>query len=99
MVVSLVSMNDKTKEQCFAQIENASNNSFIFDKTSIAQNMVQSLSSDFNIVLYICGFIVLLFLTISFGRFELSLIAFLPMLISWIWILGIMVYSTFSSIL
>lgn len=90
MVVSLVSMNDKTKEQCFAQIENASDNSFIFDKTSIAQNMVQSLSSDFNIVLYICGFIVLLFLTISFGRFELSLIAFLPMLISWIWILGIM---------
>lgn len=90
MVVSLVALNDKNKDQSLAQIESASDNSFIFDKTSIAQKMVQSLSSDFNIVLYICGFIVLLFLTISFGRLELSLIAFLPMLLSWIWILGIM---------
>lgn len=90
MVVSLVSLNDVNKDQSLALIENSSDSSFIFDKTSIAQKMVQSLSSDFNIVLYICGFIVLLFLTISFGRLELSLIAFLPMLLSWIWILGIM---------
>lgn len=28
--------------------------------------------------------------TLSFGRLELSVIAFLPLAISWIWILGIM---------
>ena len=52
--------------------------------------MISSLSSDFDYVLWICGFIVFLFLTLSFGRFELSVIAFLPLAISWIWILGIM---------
>jgi hypothetical protein len=33
---------------------------------------------------------VFLFLWISFGRLELSLLAFLPMALGWIWILGIM---------
>ena len=65
-------------------------NNFIFDSGSIAQSLVDTLSMDFNKVLYICSIIVFLFLTISFGRLELSLIAFLPMVISWVWILGIM---------
>ena len=49
-----------------------------------------SLSNDFNYIGFACGFIVFLFLWISFGRFELSLLAFLPMAVGWIWILGIM---------
>ncbi|MBP5242004.1 MAG: 1-acyl-sn-glycerol-3-phosphate acyltransferase, partial [Bacteroidales bacterium] len=51
---------------------------------------VDALSDDFDYVLYICGFIVFLFLTISIGRLELSLLSFLPLAVGWIWILGIM---------
>jgi len=63
---------------------------FIYDRKNIADRLVALLMADFNKVLWICGLIVIVFLTISFGRFELSLIAFTPMAISWIWILGIM---------
>jgi len=64
--------------------------SFVFDQSGISKLLINILSNDFNTVLYICSLLVIIFLTFSFGRFELSLISFLPMLISWIWILGIM---------
>ena len=63
---------------------------FAFTDTSIASLLVNALSNDFNYVLYICGFIVFAFLLFSFGRVEISLMAFLPLFIAWIWILGIM---------
>lgn len=71
-------------------LNSLSPHSFAFDSGSITRRMVAALSADFDYVLYICGFIVLLFLTLSFGRLELSLISFLPLAVSWIWILGLM---------
>jgi len=64
--------------------------SIAFDAGSITRRMIASLSDQFNYVLYICGFIVFALLFFSFGRIELCLIAFLPLALSWIWILGIM---------
>ncbi|MDR2533914.1 MAG: 1-acyl-sn-glycerol-3-phosphate acyltransferase [Tannerellaceae bacterium] len=64
--------------------------SFAFDSRNAMERMVDSLSDDFNYVLYISGFIVFAFLLLSFGRIELGLLAFLPLTVSWIWILGIM---------
>ncbi|MDR2041215.1 MAG: 1-acyl-sn-glycerol-3-phosphate acyltransferase, partial [Tannerella sp.] len=61
-----------------------------FDGGSITRRMVASLSDNFNYVLYVCGFIVLAFLFFSMGRMELCLIAFAPLALSWIWILGLM---------
>lgn len=63
---------------------------FSFTDSSIASRLVSALSDDFDYVLYICGFIVFAFLLFSFGRIELCLTAFLPLVIAWIWILGIM---------
>jgi 1-acyl-sn-glycerol-3-phosphate acyltransferase len=78
-----------------AELENkikvaASGDTFFFDSRDIGQRMVDALSDDFNYVLYICGLIVFLFLTLSFGRMELSLLSFLPLAAGWIWILGLM---------
>jgi uncharacterized protein len=63
---------------------------FTYDRKNMADSLIRSLVKDFNKVLWVCGLIVIVFLTISFGRFELSMLAFLPMAISWFWILGIM---------
>lgn len=68
----------------------ASPYSFAFDSGSVTRQMVSALSADFDYVLYVCGFLVLLFLTLSFGRLELSLLSFLPLAVSWIWIMGLM---------
>lgn len=67
-----------------------STSGFVFDEDDIGLKLVSLLSNDFNYIGYVCGFIVFFFLWLSFGRIELSLLSFLPLAVSWIWILGIM---------
>lgn len=64
--------------------------SFVFDGSDVSSNIAELLSDDFNNIGFVCGFIVFFFLWLSFGRIELSLMSFLPLAVSWVWILGIM---------
>ena len=52
--------------------------------------LVQALSEDFDTIGLLCSLIVLLFLWLSFGSLDLTIISFLPLAVSWIWIQGIM---------
>lgn len=63
---------------------------FSFDFVRMNGAVASKLSDNFNYIGFACGFIVFIFLWLSFGRLELSILAFLPMAIGWIWILGIM---------
>ena len=62
----------------------------IFDLASLNRRVSDALSDNFNYIGFACSLIVFLFLWFSFRRLELAIIAFLPMIIGWIWILGIM---------
>ncbi|MDR2626589.1 MAG: 1-acyl-sn-glycerol-3-phosphate acyltransferase [Dysgonamonadaceae bacterium] len=90
MVVNLLYCDKEKTAEVEELLKQASESTFFFDSHNILQRLVDSLSDDFNYVLYVCGFIVFIFLLLSFGRLELSLISFLPLAVSWIWILGIM---------
>lgn len=61
-----------------------------FDIASMNSALTNNLSDNFNYIGWACSIIVFFFLWFSFGRIELAFISFLPMAISWIWILGIM---------
>ncbi len=61
----------------------------IFDRSETAGLLLNSVKSDFNYILYVSAGIVFFTLLLIYGRIELTLLAFFPMLISWIWILGI----------
>lgn len=61
-----------------------------FDLPGLNRRILNTLTSDFNYIGIACSLIVFIFLWISFGRIELAILAFLPMLIGWMWILGIM---------
>lgn len=61
----------------------------ILDRSSMVSNMLDIVKQDFNYILMISTLIVFLTLLIVYGRIELALIVFLPMLVSWIWILGL----------
>lgn len=65
------------------------NNINYINKTGVASKMLADIKNDFNFLLFYTGILVFLILLLMYGRFELALITFLPMLISWIWILGI----------
>jgi len=63
---------------------------FAFSISDVGSNLVTALSGDFDYILYVCSIVVFFFLCLSFGRLELSLLAFLPLAVGWTWILGIM---------
>ena len=62
----------------------------IFDLASLNSRVSDALSGNFNYIGYACSAIVFLFLWFSFRRIELALVAFIPMAIGWVWILGLM---------
>lgn len=61
----------------------------IFDRGELAEELLTMVKDDFNYILLISASIVFFTLLIVYGRFELTILSFLPMVISWIWILGI----------
>jgi 1-acyl-sn-glycerol-3-phosphate acyltransferase len=62
---------------------------YIMDISEIASGMLVSVKNDFNFLLYFSSSIVFLSLLVVYGRIELALFAFFPMMLSWIWIIGI----------
>lgn len=64
--------------------------SFCFDIGGMNSTLANNLTDNFNYVGWACALIVFLFLWFSFGNIRLALLSFMPMAVSWIWILGIM---------
>lgn len=64
--------------------------SFCFSTADVGNRLVNALSGDFDKIGFLCGFIVFLFLWLSFRSIELSVMSFLPLAVGWVWILGIM---------
>ena len=63
---------------------------FSHQPSALTSTIVSSLTDNFNYIGWACGAIVFFFLWFSMGSIELALISFLPMAVSWVWILGIM---------
>ncbi len=62
----------------------------VFDRQSLTSSFMEGLKDDFNLLILLSLVVVFLILTISFGRIELGIITFIPLLISWVFTLGIM---------
>ena len=62
----------------------------IFDSSDVQETLTSTLSDNFNYIGLVCGFVVFFFLWFSFGSIELSLLSFIPLAVSWVWILGLM---------
>ena len=61
-----------------------------FDIGSLHSSVAEALSADFNYIGWACSSVVFLFLWLSFRHIRLAIISFVPMAVSWVWILGIM---------
>lgn len=64
--------------------------SYSFEIGKLNSSLAESLSDNFNYIGFACSLIVFFFLWLSFGNIELAALSFLPMAVSWLWILGIM---------
>lgn len=61
----------------------------LFDRAETAGALLETVKQDFNYTLLVSASIVFFTLLLIYGRIELTLLAFMPMVVSWIWILGI----------
>ncbi len=87
-VISLANVFPEDKEKLRAHLEGAP--SFSFDRRMLTNLFVEYVNADFTYILSVTSILVFFALLISYGRIELTFIAFVPMLFTWIWILGIM---------
>jgi predicted RND superfamily exporter protein len=67
-----------------------SNGSIVIDPFYYTQDMVRILNNDFNVILGISSIFVFIILLLSFKSITLSLVAFMPMSLSWYIIQGMM---------
>lgn len=61
---------------------------FVMDIADLSSQFLLSLKDDFNYLLFFSSALVFLSLLLIYGRIELSVFAFLPMALSWLWIIG-----------
>ena len=62
----------------------------IFDRSWFASDMVRAMNDDLNLILWISSALVFIALCLSYGSLELAVLSFLPMLMSWVVIIGLM---------
>jgi predicted RND superfamily exporter protein len=88
-VMTLLSVEEKDKPQVYAAFDEKENID-ILDKKFLTDRFVEIVKEDFNLILILSSALVFITFLVSYGRIELTLLTFIPMAISWIWILGIM---------
>jgi 1-acyl-sn-glycerol-3-phosphate acyltransferase len=88
-VINLVKTTPENKTSIYKVFDNNSSIT-VTDKQYLTNKLVAVVNTDFNKIAWMSSLLVFFVLLISYGRMELALATFIPMLITWIWILGIM---------
>jgi uncharacterized protein len=87
-LISIVNADPSKRSEVYKMLESTSASAI--DKLMLTSLFVEYVHADFNYIVNVTSLLVFLALLISYGRIELTLITFIPMLVTWIWILGIM---------
>ena len=77
-------------------VEEDTESVWTFTPKSMNESVARHLSQDFSYIGWVCGAIVFGFLWLSFRRFSVAVLAFFPMVVSWLWILGSMSFFGLS---
>lgn len=88
-VVTTIKLDQDSKRYVHEALENVPGQ-VIIDRQYLAKRFVDLLRKDFGTLVMVSMIIVFLIILLSLGRIELTMVTYLPMLISWIWTLGIM---------
>jgi len=88
-IVTLAQVDVNQKEKLYEQLH-SHQEVHALDKSMLTNSFVKLIHADFNFIVTFTSIIVFVALLLAYGRLELTLITFIPMLITWIWILGIM---------
>ncbi|MBX2965387.1 MAG: 1-acyl-sn-glycerol-3-phosphate acyltransferase [Cyclobacteriaceae bacterium] len=87
-IISLVNALPEKKERIQQALLGVQGD--LSDRQMITNLFISYVHNDFNFIVAFTSILVFVILLISSGRIEITVITFLPMLITWIWVLGIM---------
>ena len=88
-ILTLIKLSKDQKPLVLREIEKIPN-VVILDRGYLTNTLISLLSEDFNKLVNISLAIVFLIILVCYGRIELALITFIPILLSWFWVLGLM---------
>ena len=87
-VISLVNTDATHRAKLYERL--ATTGSSGVDRQMLTNLFVEYVHADFDFIVMITAILVFSALFISYGRIEITVITFVPMFVTWIWILGIM---------
>lgn len=88
-LLNTLRVDQADKKELYSSIAQ-NENAVLWDKQYFSVQLVDSLKDDFNRLVWISLSAVFLILLIAYGRFELAIIAMVPLIVSWLWTLGLM---------
>jgi len=88
-VLSLLTTTPQNSQLIFEKLS-AVPGMYVFDRQYITNTLVKVVNQEFTFIAFWTSTLVFIALLLSYGRIEMALIAFLPMVVAWIWILGLM---------
>lgn len=88
-VATLLKVKPQNKEQLYPIF--AKNKEVVFfDRTQTTNALVKHIKTDFDLLVGLSLVVVFLILLVAYGRIELTVLTLIPLLLSWLWTLGIM---------
>ena len=88
-VVTILRLEKQNRAKLQGKFDHHSKSSLL-DRQSVITKYIDYLNDDFGFIANVSLLLVLLILIIAFGRIEIGFITFIPILISWVWTLGMM---------
>ncbi|WP_343635310.1 1-acyl-sn-glycerol-3-phosphate acyltransferase [Fluviicola sp.] len=79
----------KDKQELVKEQLNRIDGIFVLDISEMAKSMLNVVKQDFDYLFLFSSLLVFFSILVIYGRIELTLFAFFPMVLGWIWILGI----------
>jgi predicted RND superfamily exporter protein len=88
-IVNIVKVNEGKKQRVYDTFGHNPQVT-VMDKQYMAHRFVDTIHADFLSIAIMTSVMVFVVLLLTYGRIELALVTFVPMFITWIWILGMM---------
>ena len=89
LAVHLLNVSPDHRETVFQYFKNKPGITVV-DRQYLSNKFASILNDDYSAIAWMTSLVVFFVLLLTYGRIELALTAFIPMLITWVWILGIM---------
>jgi 1-acyl-sn-glycerol-3-phosphate acyltransferase len=87
-LLSILNVRPEQKSTVYDVLKNS--DAQAFDRQMLTSILIEFVHEDFKFIVAFTSILVFVVLLISSGRLEITVITFIPMLVTWIWILGIM---------